>query len=117
MLDHIRKLYREKGLDAVWRWAKDGKNSCARAKRFAVCATFARKKAHEANEQGKDAQRETWRKRQETYHHKAVYYTEACRKRREQQQTPKTGCGGSGSPDWGGAASIITREVVPVCVN
>jgi hypothetical protein len=112
MLDHIRRLYRDKGLDAVWRWCKDGKNSCARAKRFHVAAVWAHKKADE-HKRGSH-ERHVWQDRRGIYHRKADYYSKQCAKRRKPKPVAGTGCGGCGSPAWGGGMSIAEREVVPL---
>lgn len=85
MLDTIRKLYRDKGLDAVWRWAMDGKNPLQKSKRFEACATFARKKKHEAHGDEKKA----WDERQERYHGESRRFFRK-HKRRQDVEWPKS---------------------------
>jgi hypothetical protein len=112
--DRIRRRYKKGGLDSVWNFLMDGRNSCIKSKRFNAAAVWARLKR---NNQKKDSNAwKIWEHRRGVYHRKSVYYAEKCAKR-QQNNTPKTGCGDCGYPEWGGGRSIAEREAVPVLLN
>lgn len=86
MLDTIRKLLREKGLDAVWRWAMEPDRPIGKSKRFEACAEVARKKKNAAKEK---AERDEWAERQEVYHQEARKWFRR-HKRRQDVDWPKS---------------------------
>ena len=77
MIEHIRKLYEDKGLDAVWKWCMDGEGAHAKAKRFAAYAEFAGNRKQHPQKGDPDwdkvqrlarEERDKWEKRYENQH-------------------------------------------------
>jgi hypothetical protein len=86
-LDKIRDIFRDDGLDAVWKWAMEGNGAHGKWGRFDACAEFARKHKAEADS---PEEKRTWAERQEDYHREAQKWEKKYRARKD-VEWPKHG--------------------------
>lgn len=79
MLKHVYNLHKRKGLDAIWKWAMDGKGPLGKSKRFRVLAEFAARKRKKAKAKNRPA----WAKRWEKYRAESEKYWRRHKRRQD----------------------------------
>lgn len=107
MQDHIRRLYKEKGLDGLWHWAKDGKGIRERYHRWKALQRWAQGLRDNAH----GDEREMWN------HRRKVYRRQKRRALANMQPDPADNTDlnlSLGPPHWGGSSDVMYRLVYPV---
>lgn len=79
MLDYVRKLIKEKGFDAAWKWAMDARTPCGKAKRFGALQEV----AHDKMGQTHGGEREEWEEKRDIYRHERRKFERRCEAKRE----------------------------------
>lgn len=67
LVNHIERIARDDGLDAVWEWASSPQGAHSKAKRFDGCVRWARRRQEQARKRGDVNAVAVWRDRANIY--------------------------------------------------
>lgn len=108
LLAHVRHLFADKGLDALWKWAEDGKGASGKAERFRVLERFAENQRDQ--ELPKSDERDAWGKRRKTYAAKRDKYEKQAKENAERDEFSTA----LGAPHWGGSRDFFDALIYPL---
>jgi hypothetical protein len=106
-LEHVRNLFESKGLDAIWKWASDGKGASEKADRFRILEIFAQRR-RDSDEGSKI----DWGKVRKVYAEERDKWI----KRAEQNAQPDFETT-LGPPHWGGARDFFDAIIYPIALD